>query len=97
MLDGRQIGFAPGVPHLANFPFAALQRTGFAAAFGGHLVNLPLASLQGAARTGVDNSASVAAAAKNMRMVSLPRLNRARERRHAVFSASALTLSECRG
>lgn len=48
-----QIGLAPGVPHFANLPFAALQRVAFAGAVGGHLMNLPvLGSLQGAAITG---------------------------------------------
>ncbi len=40
-----QIGLVPGVPHLANLPLAALQRTGFLAAGAGHFMNRPLASL----------------------------------------------------
>jgi hypothetical protein len=40
------------VPHLANLPFASLQRVG--AAFVGHLVNLPLASRHGAAKAEVE-------------------------------------------
>ncbi len=47
-----QTGFAPGVPHLANLPFASLQ-TAFLAGFSGHLMNLPVfGSLHGAAASG---------------------------------------------
>ena len=44
-----QIGFAPGVPHLANLPFVPLHRVGLAGGVVGHLMNLPVfGSLQGA-------------------------------------------------
>lgn len=62
---GYLIGFAPGDPHFANFPFAALQRVGAGAAFSGHLMNLPFASRHGAASAGVaSRAAAVSAAAK---------------------------------
>lgn len=62
---GHLIGFAPGVPHFANFPFAALQRVVAGAALSGHLMNLPLASRHGAASAGVaSRAAAVSAAAK---------------------------------
>jgi hypothetical protein len=58
-------GFAPAVPHFANLPLAALQRVAAGADFSGHLMNLPFASLHGAARAGVASSAAaVSAAAK---------------------------------
>jgi hypothetical protein len=69
-----QTGFAPGTPHLANLPLASLQRAAFAGALGGHFVKWPFASRQGAAKDGVDNMATATAAAKAIRMVSLPRL-----------------------
>ena len=46
------IGFAPGVPHLANLPLAALQRVVFAGAVVAHLMNFPLASRQDTATEG---------------------------------------------
>ena len=47
-------GLAPGVPHLANLPFASLQLTGLAGFFSAHLMNLPCASRQWvAAKLGV--------------------------------------------
>jgi hypothetical protein len=56
-------GFAPGVPHLANLPFASLH-TFFTGAFSGHLMNLPLLSRHGAALEGeaavIDNAAKMA-------------------------------------
>lgn len=62
---GHLIGFAPGVPHFANFPFAALQRVGAGAALSGHLMNFPFASRHGAASAGVaSRAAAVSAAAK---------------------------------
>lgn len=58
-------GFAPGVPHFANLPLAALQRVTVAAGLSGHFTNLPFASRQGAARAGVaSRAAAVSAAAK---------------------------------
>lgn len=66
--DG-QIGLAPGVPHFANLPLAALHRVGFAGAADGHLVNLPFASLQGAANAGAPASRDKEAAAnRSLRM-----------------------------
>ncbi|MFD0823574.1 hypothetical protein ACFQ0D_35815 [Micromonospora zhanjiangensis] len=58
------------MPHFANLPFASLQRTAFAAAFGGHLMNFPVfASLQGAANAGAPtNRLSVAAATNSLRI-----------------------------
>ena len=71
------IGFAPGVPHLANLPLAALQRVVFAGAVVAHLMNFPLASRHGAASAGVDSSAIEAAASIMLRiMVFLPPLSR---------------------
>ena len=62
---GHLIGFAPGVPHFANLPFAALQRVVAGAVFSGHLMNFPLASRHGAANAGVaSRAAAVSAAAK---------------------------------
>lgn len=49
-------GVAPAVPHLANLPFASLQRVGLAGTFSGHFTNFPLASRQGAALAGVTAS-----------------------------------------
>jgi hypothetical protein len=46
-----QIGFAPGAVQAANLPLASLQRTGLG---GGHLMNLPLASLHGGAAVALD-------------------------------------------
>ena len=60
-----QIGFAPGVPHLANLPFVPLHRVGLAGGVVGHLMNLPFASRHGAASAGVaSRAAAVSAAAK---------------------------------
>ena len=68
----HHIGFAPGVPHLANLPFAFLQRTGFGCAAAAHLMNLPLASRHGAASAGVDSSAIEAAANMKLRIMGFP-------------------------
>jgi hypothetical protein len=92
-----QIGLAPGAPHLANLPLASLQRAAFSAALGGHFAKCPLASLQGAANDGVDNMATATAAAKAIRMVSLPRLNRFRRCRRRPINASASSRSVRRG
>lgn len=64
-------GFAPGVPHLANLPFAALQRVAAGAVFSGHLTNLPLASRHGAASAGVESRAAAVSAAANSFMSNL--------------------------
>ncbi len=68
---GHLIGFAPGVPHLANLPFAALQRVVAGAAFSGHLMNFPFASLHGAASAGVASRAAAVSAAANSFMSNL--------------------------
>lgn len=65
------MGFAPSVPHLANLPLAALQRTGLAGDFVGHLMNFPLASRHGAASAGVDSIAIEAAANISLRIIIL--------------------------
>ena len=44
-----QTGFAPGVPHFANLPFALRHFIGFAIAALVHFTNFPFKSLQGAA------------------------------------------------
>ena len=55
-LAGRQgptgLSSPSGHLHLAKRPLASLQGPFFGAAFGGHLTNLPFASLQGAASAG---------------------------------------------
>ena len=57
--------FAPGVPHLANLPLTALQRTtAFLTVV--HLTNLPWLSRQGAAATG--EASKVAETAKNRKL-----------------------------
>jgi hypothetical protein len=59
------------VSHFANLPFASLQRTGFCT-LGGHLVNLPLASLHGAAIDGAEPaSKAIEAAANRTRRITL--------------------------
>jgi hypothetical protein len=70
LLRLSQTGLAPGVPHLANLPFSR-QRAGlaFAAATGGHLMNLPLASLHGAANAGDATIASALAAINIVRII----------------------------
>ena len=64
------MGFAPGVPHFANFPFADLHFTGFAGAFGAHLMNFPFASRQGAANAGVATIVNAAVAKSRLRIMT---------------------------
>jgi hypothetical protein len=61
-LGRAQTGLAPGVPHLANLPFSLQRTAGFGAA-GAHLMNLPLASLHGAAIAGAEPARTANAAA----------------------------------
>lgn len=67
-------GFAPGFPHLANFPFASLQRPGLTAGAGGHFTNLVATSRQGAAKAGAELTTKRRKGHKELRIVRLVRI-----------------------
>jgi hypothetical protein len=56
-----------------------LHRLAFTGAFGGHLVKWPFASRHGAANADVESMATATAAAKTIRIFSLPLLNRSED------------------
>jgi hypothetical protein len=53
------VRFVPGVPHFAKAPLAVRQRAAGAASTGGHFMNLPFASLHGAATDGAESPAAM--------------------------------------